>query len=261
MGETRNILQSPSSGLSNFRPEFFKSEFDQAIQAKGYDVEIMRALRCPCHGKESALPDCQNCFGTGYFYVNAIHTKALITGINFTDKYKSWSQELLGTMAVTVRDIDKANLSYYDRISFRNEISYFSENLPIRYDDMGQPFVFTTYKPVQVLAMYLFEASNKPLIKTDKGHVSDVNSYCIILDMEIDALPENGFVSVYYKHNPEYHVIDLPHEIRASWVTDKKSGQLNKIELPVQAIVRRSHLIAMEKPNFDGSGVIYNEDV
>ena len=131
MGETRNILQSPSSGLSNFRPEFFKSEFDKAIQAKGYDVEIMRALRCPCHGKESALPDCQNCFGTGYFYVNAIHTKALITGINFTDKYKSWSQELLGTMAVTVRDIDKANLSYYDRISFRNEISYFSENLPI----------------------------------------------------------------------------------------------------------------------------------
>ena len=47
MGETRNILQSPSSGLSNFRPEFFKSEFDKAIQAKGYDVEIMRALRCP----------------------------------------------------------------------------------------------------------------------------------------------------------------------------------------------------------------------
>lgn len=41
----------------------------------------------------------------------------------------------------------------------------------------------------------------------------------------------------------------------------QESGQLNKIELPVQAIVRRSHLIAMEKPNFDGSGVIYNEDV
>lgn len=258
MAESRNILQQTSSGYSNFRPEFIKPDFDQAVWAKGYEVLLEKALRCPCHGEEAALLDCQNCFGTGYFYVNPIKTKALITGINQTTQYKNWSSELLGTYAVTVMDVDKANLSYYDRVTFLTEYSYFSENLKIREND-GVYFVFTTYKIQELLALYSFEASDKKLKKTTNSRISEENPYCLILD--IDEIPENGYISVYYKHFVEGHTIDLPHFIRASWNTDKVSGQQKKIQLPVQAIVRLTHLIATDKPNFDGSGTIINDDV
>lgn len=255
---TKNILQTPSPGLSNFRPEFIKTDFDQAVWAKGYEVQLEKALRCPCHGEGAALSDCQNCFGTGFFYTNTIQTKALITGINQTTPYKNWSAELLGTYAVTVMDVDKANLSYYDRMTFLTEYSYFSENLKIR-ENNGVLFVFTTYKIQELLAVYTFEASDKKLRKTVESYVSNTNPYCLILILS--EIPENGYVSVYYKHHVESHVIDIPHFIRASWVTDTLSGKQNKIQLPIQAIVRASHLIATDKPNYDGSGVIINDDV
>jgi hypothetical protein len=254
--ESKNILQQASPGYSNFRPEFFKTDFDQAVWAKGYDMLLEKAMRCPCNGTEAPLIDCQNCSGTGYFYVSPIKTKGLTTNINQNNQYHPWSEQLLGTIAITVMDADKPNLSYFDRISFLTEYSYYSENVKIREND-GVYFVFTTYRVVELLAIYIFQASDKKLIKTLNAHTSDDNPYCLILDLA--EIPENGFISVYYKHCPEYHVLDLPHEIRASWNTERKSGKQYKIELPIQAIARRSHLIAIEKPNFDGTGVIIND--
>lgn len=258
MAESKNILNQKSPGLSNFRPEFIKPDFDQAIWAKGYDVILERAMRCPCHGKGAPLIDCQNCFGTGYFYVNPVKTKGLITGVNQNNQYKTWSEELLGTIAITVMEVDKINLSYFDRIKFMSEISYFSENLEIRSDG-DVYFVFTTYQIESLLGMYIFVSSNEKLQKTNAAHVSENNPYCLILDL--DELPSNNCISVYYKHCPEYHVLDLPHEIRSSWNTNRKTGQMFEIKLPLQAIARRSHLIAIEKPNFDGSGVIINDNI
>nr|DAD83496.1 MAG TPA: hypothetical protein [Siphoviridae sp. ctxc31] len=257
---TKNILTKSSPSLTGVAsPEFFKHEFDAAIWLKGYTVILERALRCPCHAPDAPLIDCQNCFGTGYFYVNPIKTQALITGINQNNRYKSWSEELLGTIAVTVQDTDKANLSYFDKITIKNQFSYYSENLDIRRNQTNS-FVFTTYKPIKVLAVYVFVSSNQPLLKLDETsyYIKEDNGYCLVFN---EDLTEEKIVSVYYMHELEYHVLDLPHEIRASWEKDKKTGALIPMQLPVQAIARRSHLIAIEKPNFDGSGVMINQDV
>ena len=54
--------------------------------------------------------------------------------------------------------------------------------------------------------------------------------------------------------------MDLPHEIRASLGKDKLSGQFEILKMPIQAIGRRTHLIDMQRPNFDGSGIIFNDD-
>lgn len=255
----KNILTQATPNLAGRpNPEFVRPDFDAAVWQKGYWVQLERALRCPCNGVEASLPDCQNCYGTGYFYVNTVRTKALITGINQTNQYKNWSDTLLGTIAITVMDNNKANLSWFDRVTFETEYSYFSENLEIRQSNKGENFVFTTYKPVEVLAIYTFIDSGEKLNKTAAYRVSSDNPYCLILDEEP---PMNGCLSVYYKHCPEYHVIDLPHEIRASWNADRTTSVQKKIQLPIQAIARRSHLIDVSKPMFNGTGLIRNDDV
>lgn len=258
----KNILNTnpPSIPLTP-GPQFDRKSFDDAIWQKGYEVILERALRCPCHAPDAPLINCHNCFGTGYFFVNALRTIALITGINQNNKYKVWSQELLGTIAITVRDNDKPNLSFFDRITIKNQYSYFTENLGIRAWNATENFVFTTYKPVEVLAVYAFVGSDQQLQKVDPSlyNIKADNPYCIQLHETV--VSASNVVSVYYKHEPEYRILDLPHEIRSSWVTDKKTGATQAIQLPVQAIGRRSHLINIEKPNYDGSGVIINEDV
>lgn len=257
---TKNILVKPAPNLTGIAsPEFFENEFDAAIYLKGYRVILERALRCPCHAPDAPLVDCQNCFGTGYFYVNAIDTKALITGINQNNQYKNWSEELLGTVSITVRESDKDNLGFFDKVTIKDQFSTFSENLKIRKTEENL-FVFTTYKPIEILAVYSFISSDKPLLKLDKTQysISDKNGYCILFDSELEI---GDTVSVYYRHEWEGHVIDLPHEIRASWKKDRATGKLVQTALPIQAMVRRSHLIAIDKPNFDGNGIVYNDDV
>lgn len=240
-------------------PQFQLREFEAAVWNKGYSVVLENALRCPCHAPDAPLIDCQNCQGTGYFYINPTETKALITNLNQQNKYTKWSEELLGTIQITVNEVNKSNLSYFDRITIKKEYSFYSENLVIRqYNNFV--FVFTTYKPVDIVSIHLFNSPSEKLIKmtSDQYSINPDNPYCIILDA-ITA-EEKMIASVYYKHEPEYHVIDIPHDIRASWVTNKDTGADERIRLPLQAVARRSHLIAVGKPDFNGTGYIQNDN-
>ena len=150
-------------------------------------------------------------------------------------------------------------MGYFDRITIQKEYSYFSENLPVRTDGENF-FIFTTYKPLSIYSIHVFDGSTMPLrqLSVADYKVSDANPYCIILTADM-AL--NPVVSVYYQHQLEFHVLDFPHEVRASWKKNKESGQLERTRLPIQAVARRTHLIVSEKPNFDGSGVILNDNI
>ena len=254
-----NIITSPAPQLDHVaNPQFRLNEFEAAVWNKGYEVILENALRCPCHALDAPLPDCQNCNGSGYFYINPTKTKALTTSLNQTNRYSKWSQELLGTIEITVNDANKSNLSFMDRITIKKEYSYFSENLVIRRYD-GNTFVFTTYRPVDIVSIHLFNSPSEKLIKIPSNEyiINPDNPYCIIFTGDI---ADKVIASVYYKHEPEYHVIDLPHMIRASWETDKDTGADKRIRLPLQAIARLSHLLATARPNFDGSGIITNDN-
>ena len=76
MAGNRNILDSPQQNLYGqpqvaFRPQ----DFNAAIWSHGYDVICEQAVRCPCQGDSGApKPDCQNCHGFGYFFINPTRT-------------------------------------------------------------------------------------------------------------------------------------------------------------------------------------------
>ena len=122
--------------------------------------------------------------------------------------------------------------------------------------------VFLSYAPIEggIEAVYIFKDSTSPLVKLDPStyEVVPENPYCLRFAPG-NVEPDMG-VSVLYKHRVEYHIIDMPHEIRASLGKDKKSGQLQILKMPIQGVGRRTHLIDMQRPNYDGSGIIYNDD-
>ena len=123
----------------------------------------------------------------------------------------------------------------------------------------NQQFVFLVYRPVEILDVWVFNGSANPLtrITSDQYEINTNNPY--ILNINITSPPSNfnGVVSVRYRHEVQFNVIDVPHEIRTSNVRDT-DGRLVKIDLPINAIARRSHLLLAEIPNFNGTGVQNN---
>lgn len=274
----RKIIDAAQQSLyGQPQVQFRPNDFNAAIWSHGYDIICEKAVRCPCEGNGGApLPDCQNCHGFGYFFINPTRTKALVTGLNKSTNYVQWSPELLGTAAITVRDEDKNLISYFNRVTLEDEYAMFTEMVIARETQgsmIGEAiidktfvvggkniyFCFLTYAPTEIDSIYLFSASNEPLIKLERGSyiVQENNPYCLIF--ATNKVVDGAGVSVTYKHRVEYHIIDLPHEVRASLGKNKLSGQFEILKMPIQGIGRRSHLV-LGKPDFGGGGVIYNDD-
>lgn len=256
--------QSSPNLIGQASPEFDLNSFEAALWSKGYSVTVEQAFKCPCRtNSNQPLTDCKNCLGTGWIFVNPVKTKALITSINKDTKYKSWSEELIGTVS--------ASLMYKDGISFMNRItlvnnskienkSKYSDTVRIRDID-ADPFVFLAYKPIDVLSVYAFNGSDKALVKIPEGSysISPTNDYVLDIDYDFSSMPDfNGYLTVLYSHELQYHVIDIPHDVRNSYIKNE-DGQEEQINLPVNAYARKAQNV-FDISNRDGSGVIDNSD-
>lgn len=250
-----NLVGQPDNKL------FRVNDFDSIIFQKGYDVILEQALLCPCAGRSgSAKPSCLNCLGYGWIFINPLSTKAIISSINFSTKYKDWSAELIGTISVTVRD--EQRLSFMDKITFKTRSSILSEIRPVIISGENR-FIFTSYKVKKINALLIYSSDSVKLINVpkDKFNLLQGNDFIIKIDSSF-VLPVNfnGVVSVEYEHEISYNVIDLPHDFRSTF-TLNNNGQQVESYLPIQAIARRSHIVLGEPTNYSGNNLINNNSL
>lgn len=261
-----SIRKAPAPNLIGLpNPEFDKSLFDASVWQKGYDCEVSKAIECPCRGgnENQALPSCTNCGGIGWVFINPVATKSLITGVNRDTKYKQWSQELIGNVSVTLRDIEQAG--YMDRITLDNEEAIFSEVRKIRTvsevigeETVNENFIFLSYEIQRVDDLFIYESPILPLIRlrNDQWQINPDNPYSLIFDDSVIEDSANATVSVRYKHKVQYHILDIPHIIRSSTETNR-FGQIEKVKMPNQYTARLAHNVI--RPRFDGTGITNND--
>lgn len=260
----QNLTYQP---VVEFRPD----DLNSAIWVKGYLIRIDKSHRCPCESKDGiSLSSCQNCQGTGYFYFNAIDTMGLVTGINKNTQFKEWSVENIGTISLSVRDMEtntEEKIAFYDRVTLLQRradqakvFGFHTEVLELRdgrLDEQNEPikFVFMAYSVQEIIDVFYFDSPTTPLVRFEGAIIKNGNKYVI----EFPGLPvvTNRMVSVRYKHDIQYHVIDIPHEVRHS-TTKNSDGRLETTTLPINAICRRAHLVQVQRTNFDGTGIIDN---
>jgi len=252
-----NIRQSPAPNLQGIpNPEFDKSLFDSSIWQKGYDCYVEKAIECPCRGgnENKPLSSCQNCGGVGWVFINKTKTKALITGVNKDTKYKAWSQELIGNVSMTLRDIEQAG--FMDRVSLLNETAIFSEVRKF-IKETATSFVFMCYEVEQIEDVFIFESSSKKLIKLDSSEyeIDSTNPYLLIIGNSSLAKSSNSTVSVRYKHKVQYNILDIPHVIRSSNGLNA-FGQIEKMKLPNNYLARLAHYVL--RPNYESNNIIDN---
>lgn len=252
---------TPPNIIGQPNPVFDENAFDASIWNHGYDIVVEKAIQCPCKDKETGknLPTCQNCRGVGWFFINPIETKGIVTGINDTLKYKAYSPEFIGDISLTIRN--NIRLSYMDRIIFKNDYSILSENKIVReFEDTGTKyFIFLSYEAYQIEDVFVFQGEDKALIRLTSSQysVNSNNGFVLDLDYDFTTITKfSGNVGIRYKHEKQHHVVDLPHDFRRSFKIDV-NGKEEKLLLPVNAICRVAHQV-LDLANYDGDGIIDN---
>lgn len=263
MTEKTVVTQAAPSNRTIIPINFDKDSFENLIQDKGYSVIIEKALKCPCRVKEAgnqALSNCQNCGATGFIFINPIQTRAIIHSLNSETKFKEWSEENRGTASLTVRSVD--TLAFMDKITIVDNVCsqnggvYFTQTLQVK-TYKGKLFAYTVYAVKEVQELFYFKGPENPLEKLVKGADFTIESNKVILDKRFQDY-QNIQLTIRYKHDPVYYVIDIQREMMTSWVIDEK-GNNNQTPFPVHAIIRKAHYV-LDESNYNGDRLINNSN-
>lgn len=242
-----NLIGAPKVNIFN------KEDFNAALWENGYDVILEEAVACPCKGQSSDnLVTCSNCLGTGWVFINPIRTKAFISSINRSTKYKDWSPEMIGTIAATFMDTNR--ISFMDKITMLNFTSEMSEVLSLRNYN-SHKFVFCTYRVSYIKSIFLFSSENELLTLVDPSlYTINNNSFVVDIDSSVFPVGFNGKVSIRYRHRTTYNILDIPHDMRMT-KEYSNNGTKSVVEMPIQCIARKSQYELGSVTNYEGDNV------
>ncbi len=250
--EKKVITSNPNTVNLSKHPavNFEVDRFDAAVLQKGYTVLHSKALKCPCmnYASNSPLPNCLNCSGIGWFYVDKTETKALMQSMGNSKKYEVWSETNAGTVQVTT--LFKDDVTYMDKFEITDLEATFSQILFLT-TAQDKIFSFTIYEPIEVLYIYKFVDSNSPLVILYNKDVNPIDWDYYVEKNRIIFNPSKfsvgNTVTIRYKHVPVYCIIDITREI---FKTKDKGCSVGCEELdltlrgmPQKSIGRRLHYI------------------
>jgi len=245
-------IQAPPQITAVPRVDFVTPDFDVLVWEKGLNVVIEKALPCPCSKRTKEYQaSCMNCQGTGWVYINPIKTRAIVQSINKSTRYKEWSAELVGTVALTVQAKNK--LTYMDKITLIDSESLEAEVVLVRaFED--HLFSYTIYPISSVDIAFLFvETDQKLQVLINGVDFNIIENKIVYLNTN---LKEGDSISIRYLYKIQYNVLDLNHDSRNSYQQDSKSR--DQIQLfPISAIARKSHYI-MDSLNYTGTNIFDN---
>lgn len=224
--------------------------FEAIVQTKGLDVTWEATILCPCRTTDNSnLSTCQNCMGTGWVMVNKTQTKMILHSMNANTKYKEWSEEKLGTASVTAMNRDK--LSFMDRIIVNGAEGIQSQVIYTKLYS-NQVYAYTIYDIESILDLFVFVDATHKLTKLEEGIDYTYTRNKILFT----SLTVGKSISIRYKHKIQYHIIDLPHDVRNSYEIDT-NGRDSQTILPINAIAKRSHYI-LDSLNYLGDNILDN---
>lgn len=266
-------LPTPSNRFPSVHMEV--NRFEDAILKHGYNVYHYKALRCPCVnvGTGTALPDCENCRGIGWFYVDKTLTKALVQSMGNKQEYDTWSEKITGIANITTMFRD--DVSYMDKFEIIDLESTFTQTLkPVYNSATDTLFSFVFYDILSVLNIYKFQASHLPLIPLKSKDEEEVNWDYELSGNKILLNPdrhhqdyEDGKLSITirYRHTPVYCIVDIQREIfKAKDKTPCSTNDCNidnkNLDLkgqPQKSVGRRLHYV-WDANNFNEPSVFDN---
>lgn len=257
MPKNKIIIEQTRPNGSLPRQDFIKEDFDLLIYQKGYNVYHEKATLCPCKIKgQDNKPDCLNCGGTGWIFLDKIKTRMILHSMNIETKYKEWSEEKVGTVSISC--MDKDQISFMDRITLIDSRSLHSQILyPQFYQN--KLFAYTSYIIQDIKDCFLFINSKEKLKRLTIGTDYTYENNVFYLDNKYQSM-EALRVSIRYAHYVAYHVIDISRDIINSFNVNAISGKEGLLSLPLHGTARRAHYI-LDGDKFNSEYILDNSSL
>lgn len=254
----------------SFRPSelgMTQEKFLQSIDQHGRDIEVERAMKCPCVNRATgqALLSCSNCGGVGWIWINRRQSRAFLQMMNRETKFKQWTVEDSGRIGVTFRPNE--DIAFMDRIMDIELESTYSQNVDLVNIGADLAPVWagrTIYYPLEVVNAFLFISDSvalQPLVLDTDYSITD-NTIQLLDNSILTPLndPTRPTISIRFHHNPTYHILDITRERVSTRERDCESGYKQLKRLPTHAICLRAHEL-LNQPDVNGNALLDNTNI
>lgn len=202
------MLPRTSSLAAPTRSEFSIADFTKLVDDYGYDVKWSKFMVCPNYDPEQTdhhFSSCTFCDHAGRVLYDVKKTKMIASSFDVNPKYQPQSRYDMGTVYFTTYPTEQP--SFRDRIELLVSRMRYSERVVLNSN--------TTYAMrFPVLNVYAILSNRNAFVDLSTVTVNAQGS------ITFKHLPVGEVVTVSYDHHPVYTVVDLPHGIRDSRVTD-----------------------------------------
>ncbi len=255
----KTVITTTPDDLGSPQVHMDRKKFDDFITDHGYVVLIDRAIKCPCKNRITGkpLPDCKNCGGTGWFYIDRQKSVIACTSLSNKNKYEVWTESNAGTVNITTRPEDK--LGWMDKVSLTELESWFSQAVYLKLLEDNSWFSFLTYEPISAFDVFIFKNTGEALgyLTSDKYTLSGNKILVPASTITSFGLTDGEYcISIRYTHNPVYYIIDINRDLIKQKV-DPNCTNNNKANLPLNCIGRRAHFV-LDAADFVGDNLLDN---
>lgn len=223
------------------RPDLFHEEFDTALNQKGIECSYQPAIVCECitHDSNQPLFSCPLCGGSGYRYLPAKDIRVLVT--SFASKTESEMIGLRESGTAYATPPSDIIMGFHDRLVFPKFECKYSERIWIKKGKMISTKTYRNIKRVEMLLMgnSAFELGVDFEVDSDTYHIKLLKP---IEELMEESVYEDVPLSILYYTTPSYLVVDLLHELRATY-TERHVPTETFVELPKQYRLRREDFI------------------
>lgn len=216
------------------RVDFYTGDYNDLVNQKGMKVDWEQAIVCECLSDDSHQPDfgCKHCNGSGFRYLPPKPIRVISTTFSSSVKLETIGVREPGTAYITPPS--DVIMGYRDRLKFVDFQCKYSETIVI---DRETKFSDKTHRNIRKVLFLIQGNSQYELgidfeITKDEFHIKWVND---------DTLPD-GNLSMLYLTTPSYLVVDLLHELRATYIKHKVPTEEFR-EFPKQYQVRREDFV------------------
>lgn len=224
------------------RVDFHKPDFDDLIAQKGRDVQIERALACPCKGTDTNQSSkCKNCGGTGFSWVNAYQTRMVSQKVNLVNDFAPWSEENRGFVSLSFNANEE--LTWMDKVTFLDGEAIFNQVIWLK-ESGNTVYAYTTYpiKQIKYLGVFIDDDTKYKQLVEGTDFTYEDNVITIISDdvIQTDDVTQTN-LTIRYKHAPVFYIVEMKREVMETF--EYRDGE-RLYHMPVSAIARRAHYIA-----------------
>jgi hypothetical protein len=227
-----NAWQLANFGRIDLKPE----EFDRAIYQKGAKIIWQKSMFCSCVDETTGQPDynCPACKGKAYIFFDPKEIRAVVTGLSGDKDQIPIGLLDVGSAYMTTRASDL--VGFRDRLTFVDFLTPHSQVITFTDDPEGEEL---RYECEQVVSVRILSSE----IPVDQYSIS-ADKKRILFNPGYLSMGEK--FSILYQIKPVYIVVDVPHELRGTYV---KFGQPQEtwVNLPKQFRIKREDLMPLTR--------------